>query len=52
MKIPKMLAENGYVQTLDIHESLHWDVTISMHRPDISLKGLEYLEELSPHTRG
>lgn len=43
----KMLAENGYVQGLDIRKGLQGDVTISMHHPEITLKGLEYLEENS-----
>lgn len=45
--ILKMLAENGYVQGLDISKGLQGDVTISMRRPEITLKGLEYLEENS-----
>ena len=60
----KMLAENGYIQGLDIRKGLQGDVTISTYRPEITLKGLEYLEEnslmrkaaalakFSPHTRG
>ena len=29
----KMLAENGYVQGLDVHKGPQGNVTISMHRP-------------------
>lgn len=38
----KMLVENGYVQGLDVHKGPQGNVTISMHRPEITLKRLEY----------
>ena len=41
----KMLADNGYIEGVTIRRSADGCISIGIHYPCITLKGLEYLQE-------
>ena len=46
-KILKMLTVNGYIEGVAIHQSADGDIVVSGGHPEITLTGLEYLQENS-----
>nr|DAO21576.1 MAG TPA: YjcQ protein [Caudoviricetes sp.] len=43
--ILKMLVDNGYIEGIAIRRSADGYISIGVHYPRITLKGLEYLQE-------
>lgn len=47
VRLIKMLVDSGYITGVTIMTGADGDISISMSRPEITLKGMEYLEENS-----
>jgi len=47
LRLWEMLVKNGYVEGINIKYGAQGDTIVSVSRPKITMKGLEYLEENS-----